>query len=275
MKEFFRKFVSNKLAAIGGIIIVIFMTLAAIAGIIAPYDPALQALDHVTEPPSKSHIFGTDEFGRDIFSRIVWGARTSLFIGISVVVIGGISGVFLGVVSGYFGGWLDMAIMRITDTLMAFPTILLALIFITILGGNMQSTILSVALASIPRFVRLSRASTLSIREREYIEAAIVIGQTDEIILFRHILPNCIAPILVLATLNIGNSIMTVSGLGFLGLGVNPETAEWGAMLSNARLYLRNTPHVAIFPGLAIAFAVLGFNLLGDGLRDVLDVRQD
>lgn len=139
----------------------------------------------------------------------------------------------------------------------------------------MQSTILSVALASIPRFVRLSRASTLSIREREYIEAAIVIGQTDEIILFRHILPNCIAPILVLATLNIGNSIMTVSGLGFLGLGVNPETAEWGAMLSNARLYLRNTPHVAIFPGLAIAFAVLGFNLLGDGLRDVLDVRQD
>ena len=273
--EFMGKFMSNKLALLGGLIIGVFIIVAVMAPVIAPYDPMLQDLEQITVPSSDKHIFGTDELGRDIFSRIVWGAQTSLFIGISVVFIGGVTGVLLGVVSGYFGGWVDMLIMRIVDTLMAFPTILLALMFVTILGGNLQSAVLSVALASVPRFVRLSRASVLSISKKEYIEAAVVIGQNSRLILWKHILPNCTAPILVLVTLNIGNSIMTISGLGFLGIGVSPETAEWGAMLSNARMFLRNAPHVAVFPGLAIAFVVLGFNLLGDGLRDVLDVRQD
>ena len=273
--DFLEKFVSNKLALLGGVIIGVFVIVAVMAPVIAPYDPMLQDLEQITAPSSEKHIFGTDELGRDIFSRIVWGAQTSLFIGISVVFLGGVTGVLLGVVSGYFGGWVDMLIMRVVDTLMAFPTILLALMFVTILGGNLQSAVLSVALASVPRFVRLSRASVLSISKKEYIEAAVVIGQKSRLILWKHILPNCTAPILVLVTLNIGNSIMTISGLGFLGIGVSPETAEWGAMLSNARMFLRNAPHVAIFPGLAIAFVVLGFNLLGDGLRDVLDVRQD
>ena len=275
MREFWEKYRANKLAMLGGVIILLFVITALGASLIAPYDPMLQDLEQITATPGDGHPFGTDELGRDIFSRIVWGAQTSLFIGISVVFIGGVIGVFLGVVAGYFGGAIDMLIMRVVDTLMAFPTILLALIFVTILGGNLRSAIISVALASIPRFVRLARASVLSVSRKEYIEAAVVIGQKNGLILWRHILPNCIAPILVLATLNIGNSIMTISGLGFLGLGVSPETAEWGAMLSNARMFLRNAPHVAVFPGIAIATVVLGFNLLGDGLRDVLDVRQD
>jgi len=268
------RFRQNKLVVVGGILVTFFVVIALASPLLTRYDPAEQHLDAVLQKPSAKHWLGTDELGRDILSRIIWGARTSLLIGVLVVVIGGTIGVAIGALSGYCGGVLDIVLMRIMDTVMAFPTLLLSLLFVAIIGIGLEGAILSVGLASIPRFSRLTRGSVLSVKEAEYVEAARVIGQSSTKILLKHILPNCLAPIVVLATLTIGNSILVVSGLGFLGLGAKPGEAEWGVMLSNARGFLRSAPHVAMFPGLAIALTVLGFNLLGDGLRDVFDVRQ-
>ena len=273
--RFVRKLLRNKLATIGGLIVLFFLVIAVLSSPLAQYDPMEQHLDAVLQKPSGQYWLGTDELGRDIMTRVLCGARTSLIIGLLVILIGGTLGVMIGSISGYCGGLLDVAIMRIMDTVMAFPTLLLSLLFVTIIGIGLEGAVFSVALASLPRFARLTRGSVLSVKEKEYVEAAHVIGQSHIKILMKHILPNCLAPIIVLSTLTIGNSILIVSGLGFLGLGAKPGAAEWGVMLSNARGFLRSAPHVAMFPGVAIALTVLGFNLLGDGIRDVFDVRQE
>jgi peptide/nickel transport system permease protein len=269
------RMMQNKLSLIGSIIVAFFFIIAALAPVFTSHDPMEQNLGAVLQKPSGKHWCGTDELGRDILSRTIYGARTSMIIGITVILISGGVGVLLGAISGYYGGIFDLLIMRVMETVMAFPTLLLALLIVAIIGTGLEGAIMSVSLASIPRFALQSRGSVLSIREKEYVEAAVVLGQGKFKILLKHILPNCAAPIIVLATLTLGNSILTVSGLGFLGVGAKPGDPEWGVMLSNARGFLRSAPHVALIPGLAIAFTVLGFNLLGDGLRDVFDVRQE
>jgi ABC-type dipeptide/oligopeptide/nickel transport systems, permease components len=271
---FWRRLFLSKLALLGAMCIGAFLLAALLAPILANYDPTQQNLQLVMALPDTHHPMGTDELGRDIFSRVLMGARTSLFIGVVSTLIGGLTGIIIGAVAGYCGGKIDIVVMRVMDTMMAFPTILLALLFVTILGVGLNSAIIAVGIASIPRFAMQVRGSVLSVKQEQFIEAAYVLGQNHFKVLFKHILPNCVAPIIVQVTLTIGNAILTVSGLGFLGLGAKPGEAEWGAMLSNARAYLSSAPHVAMFPGLAIAFTVLGFNLLGDGLRDTLDVRQ-
>ena len=273
--RFWHRFILNKLAMTGLLFIILFLLAALIAPLLVSYDPSVQNLNLVLATPDSGHVMGTDELGRDIFSRVMMGARTSLMIGVLSTLIGGFVGIFIGAVSGYWGGKLDMVVMRVMDTIMAFPTILLALLLVTILGTGLNSAIVAVGVASIPRFAMQVRGSVLSIKQEQYIEAAYVLGQKPFLVLCRHILPNCMAPIIVQITLTIGNSILTVSGLGFLGLGAKPGEAEWGAMLSNARSFLNSAPHVAMFPGIAIALTVLGFNLLGDGLRDTMDVRQN
>ena len=272
--NFFKALTKNKLAVIGLIIISMATTMALFAPLIASQDPTEQNLEFVLQTPSSQFVFGTDELGRDIFSRVVWGARSSLVVGVLVVMLGGTLGVVIGTISGYYGGLPDAILMRIMDALMSFPTILLSLLIVTIIGIGLEGAIIAVGLASIPNFARITRGSVLSVKEKEYIEAATVLGQTNWKILLKHVLPNCLAPIIVQTTLTIGNAILVIAALGFLGLGAKPGEPEWGVMLSNARGFLRSAPHIAMFPGLAIALTVLGFNLLGDGLRDVLDVKQ-
>lgn len=269
-----RKLFSNKLAVLGSVFILLFLLCAIFAPVIATHDYSVQDLMNTKMPPGGEHIFGTDALGRDIFSGIVYGARTSLLIGFCVLVIGGGLGILVGVLAGYLGGWVETVLMRIVDSLMAFPAILLALIFVSILGTGLKSAIIAVSLATVPRFARIVRSSVIKVKNNEYVAAAEVLGQSRSKILFLHILPNGIAPIIIQASLSFGQSLLIVSGLGFLGVGADPLSAEWGAMLSDARTYLMTKPHLALYPGLAIAITVLGFNLLGDGLRDALDIKN-
>lgn len=271
----FKRIVQNKMAVLGSIIVLSIIIVSLLSSFIATHDPMAMDLAHIGAMPSTEHLWGTDELGRDIFSRVTLGTQTSLKIGIAVVCMGVVFGTLIGMACGYFAGPLDAIVMKIMDALMAFPTILLALFFITILGTGTYPAIIGVGVASIPRFARLVRSSVLSIKEKEYFEAERAIGQSAVLIMARHVLPNCIGPIIVQATLTMGNSIISVAGLGFLGLGAEPGVPEWGAMLSDARSYLSSMPQIAMYPGVAIALTVLGFNLLGDGLRDVLDVKQD
>ncbi len=259
-------------AAMLGLFIIVSLALLGIfAPFLTPYDPVKQDLTHVLLPPSRSHLLGTDHLGRDILARILYGTRLSLFIGFLAVGLGLLVGVPLGIISGYYGGWLDIVIQRFVDVMLAFPSFLLALSLVSLLGVGLTNVILAVGVSTIPSFIRLTRGSVLVIREQTYIEAAKAVGAHDSAILFRHILPNTLTPVIVQATLGLGVAILMASGLGFLGLGVQPPTPEWGAMLGEGRNYIFSAPHVATFPGLAIFLAVLGFNLLGDGLRDALD----
>ena len=219
------------------------------------------------------HPLGTDELGRSILGRILYGSRVSLLIAIGVVAVGLILGVPLGLISGYYGGRVDFLIQRVTDTMLAFPGFLLALALVAVLGVGLKNTIISVGISMVPIYIRLVRGCCLTVREQIYVEAARAIGTRQGMILLRHILPNVMVPIIVQTSLGMGTAILFAAGLGFLGVGVQPPTPEWGTMLSSGRAYLFNAPHVATFPGLAIFFAVLGFNLSGDGLRDALDPR--
>ena len=272
--KFLKRLFGNKLAVIGLALISVFLIMAAFAPLIATHDYSVMDLYNVLSLPSSEHIMGTDEMGRDIFSGVIYGARTSVLIGVSVLLFGGLGGTIIGILAGFFGGKIDMFLMRIIDTLMAFPSILLALFMIAIVGSGLKGAIVAVSIATIPRFARIVRSSVLKAKKNEYVDACEVLGQSSVNILFRHILPNGMAPIIVQATLTFSEAILIISGLGFLGLGADPMSAEWGAMLSNARTYLMTKPHIAIFPGIAIAITVLGFNLLGDGLRDTLDVKE-
>ncbi len=244
-------------------------------GIAAPYihlpDPFDQDLPGALEPPSREHLLGRDELGRDLLSRVIWGGRISLVIGVVAVGIGMAGGVPLGLISGYYGGAVDMCIQRFVDTLLAFPGILLAIVLVATLGINLSNAMLAVGIASIPTYARLARGCALSLREKEFIEAARAAGCRDVFIMLRHVLPNMLSPLVVQSTLQFPSAILWAAGLGFLGLGAQPPQAEWGTMLGSARSYIRVAPHVVTFPGLAIMVVVLGFNLLGDALRDWLD----
>jgi len=250
------------------------MAALAILTPILPLDDPLKAnLARALEPPSLSNIMGTDELGRDILSRVLHGIPVSLGIAILSVVLGALVGVPLGLVSGYLGGKADNVIQRVTDSMLAFPPILLALALVAAIGVGLQNVIVAVGVSTIPVYIKLTRGQTLALREEEFVKAAILLGHSSWRIMWKHILPNVLPIIIIQSTYYLGFSILTASGLGFLGLGVQPPTPEWGAMLGSGRTYIFSAPHVSIFPGLMIFVTVIAFNLLGDGLRDVLDPR--
>ncbi len=261
--------------ALAGLFFIAFFALTAVsAPYIAPYSPVETDFNETLKPPSLAHPFGTDNFGRDVFSRVLYGARTSLLIGVFSVLIGAAGGIFLGLVGGYFGGNLDNLIMRVVDIMLTFPRILLAILLIAIIGAGMTNIMLAVGIFSIPTFARLVRSSVLVLKETEFVEAAQAVGNRSGRILYRHILPGTIGPIVVQATFLIATSIRVASGLSFLGIGVPPPTPEWGAMLADARSYIGLAPHLIMIPGFTLMVVVLAFNLLGDGLRDALDPKQ-
>ncbi|MBU5594043.1 ABC transporter permease subunit [Amphibacillus sp. MSJ-3] len=272
--DFWRKFLKNKSAVIGGIVILILILIAIIGPYFTPFDPNVQ--DHAIKltGPSSEHWFGTDHHGRDIFSRIIHGMSITLYVGFFAVLIGMTCGVTLGVISGYYGGKIDTIIMRIMDIMLAFPGIILALAIVSVLGTDLNNVIIAVGIFSIPVFARIVRGSTLAVRKLEYIDAIRALGASDLRIIFKHILPNVLSPIIVQATLSIATSILSASGLSFLGMGAQPPTPEWGAMLSDGRNYMWDAPHVATIPGLAIVIVVLAFNIFGDGLRDAFDPKM-
>lgn len=274
MKMMTNRFKKNKRAMLGLWMVLVFIVVAIFAPMIAPYDPIEQNMEIMLDPPSLKHPLGTDEFGRDMLSRIIYGAQISLAIGTVGVLIAVIFGVALGTIAGYFGGWIDSVIMRIMDIFMAFPSFLLALAIVSVLGPGMVNVMIAIGIFSIPNFSRIARSAVISIKSKEFIEATRAMGGTDTRIIMKHLIPNSISPIIVLSTMRIATAIITAAGLSFLGMGAQPPTPEWGAMLSTGREYLRVAPHVSTIPGLAIMFLVLGFNMLGDGLRDALDPKM-
>ncbi|GGE29032.1 diguanylate cyclase [Pullulanibacillus camelliae] len=271
--EALKSMISSKTSLIGLILIVLLILVALFASFLAPHDPTQGDLFSRYKSPSGAHWLGTDELGRDILSRLIYGSRISIQVGLIAVGIALVIGTFLGAISGFFGKWLDMLVMRVIDILMAFPSILLAIAIVAVMGKGLTNTMIAVGIVGIPQFARIVRSSVLSVKESEYIEAARAGGARQFRVLFRHVLPNCMAPIIVQTTLSIGTAILDAAGLSFLGLGVQPPKPEWGAMLDAGRAALQTAPWVVIFPGLAILITVLGFNLLGDGLRDAFDPR--
>jgi peptide/nickel transport system permease protein len=263
----------NRGAMAGLVVLLAEVVLAAGAPWIAPYDPIHQDLLAPLQPPSRAHPWGTDEVGRDILSRVIFGTRISLTVGLISVGIAGAGGVVLGLVSGYAGGLVGEVILRVMDLLLAFPGILLALAIVAVLGPGLFNVMIAVGIAGMPAFTRVTRAQTLAVREMDYVTGARAVGCTTGRILARYIFPNVLPPLIVLATLGLASAILTASGLSFLGLGAQPPTPEWGAMLSLGRAFLRQAWWVTTFPGLAIMLTVLAMNMLGDGLRDAVDPR--
>lgn len=272
-KEFIRKAKKQKGTIISAIFVLAFVVLAIIGPYIVPYGTTIPDYNHVLEGPSLAHLFGTDNFGRDIFSRVVAGTRISFFVGLLSVTVGAVVGSVLGLLSGYYGGIIDSIVMRIGDVLFAFPGIVLAIAIVAVLGPGLYNVIIAVAIFSMPTFARIVRANTMVLKEKVYIEAAENLGANDRNILFKHILPGSLSNIIVYFTMSFGNSILTASSLSFLGMGAQPPTPEWGVMLSNGREYIGSAWYMTFFPGLAIFLTVLAFNLLGDGLRDALDPK--
>ncbi|WHY81990.1 ABC transporter permease [Siminovitchia fortis] len=273
-KEAWRSFRKNKAALLGLGIVMFFILLAIFADLIAPYGFRETELANKHLPPSSKHWFGTDEFGRDILSRVIYGARISLRVGFLAVSGSVIVGSLLGIIAGYYGRWVDGIISRIFDILLAFPSILLAIAIVAILGPSLQNAMIAIAVINVPTFGRLLRSRVLSVKEEEYITAAKAIGMTDGRILFHHVLPNSLAPIIVQGSLSIATAIIEAAALGFLGLGAQPPTPEWGKMLADSKDFIIQAPWTVFFPGIAIMLTVLGFNLMGDGLRDALDPRM-
>ncbi|MBI5035268.1 MAG: ABC transporter permease [Chloroflexi bacterium] len=271
--DVWRRFLRRRSAVLGLMVLLVMIGASIAAPLISPSDPERQKLSQAMRPPSSEFILGTDYLGRDIFTRLLYGARWSLTIGFLAVGLGLAVGVPLGSLSGYYGGWIDLIIQRVADVLLSFPGFLLALSLVAILGVGLQNVIISVGVSAIPSFIRLVRGSVLTIRHQTYVEAAHSVGVHDGRIILLHVLPNAMAPVIVQATLNLGTAILVAAGLGFLGLGVQSPTPEWGAMLGEGRNYIFSASYMATFPGIAIFLAVLGFNLMGDGLRDALDPR--
>ncbi|TVQ37201.1 MAG: ABC transporter permease [Spirochaetaceae bacterium] len=273
LREVIRHLVRNRAAVIGLVIIGGFVFTSVFAPLFATHEPLRTELGNRLQPPSREHLLGTDELGRDLFSRMLYGGRISLNIGVISVLIGVMIGVPIGAISGYFGGRLDILTQRFIDIMIAFPGILLAIVVVTVLGVGVENVMIATGIASIPIYARLVRGSVLAIKEQSYVAAAYAAGLGDGRIIFRQILPNCLAPIIVQSTFQIATSILWAAGLGFLGLGAQAPTPEWGAILSNGRAYIRTAHHLTTYPGLAILLMVLGFNLVGDGLRDALDPK--
>ena len=272
-RDAWRRLRKNKSAMLGLIILVLLILCAVFADFIAPHPYDLQDYAHTFESPSAEHLFGTDNFGRDILSRVIHGARISLVVGFSSIITAIIVGGLLGAISGYYGGRLDNILMRAMDILMSIPGMLMAISLAAAMGPGLTNMVIAIAIADIPGYARVVRSSVLTIKDQEYIEAAQSIGASDARIILKHIIPNCIAPIIVQATLGMAGAILSASSLSFLGLGIQPPTPEWGSMLSAARQYIMNYPHICIFPGLAIMITIFALNMLGDGLRDALDPR--
>jgi peptide/nickel transport system permease protein len=256
---------------VGGTVLAAVIAVALLAPVLATHDPIANNLADRLQPPSRAHFFGTDDFGRDVWSRVVWGARVSLVVALIVVGVAAVGGAGVGVVSGYFGGRLDLVTMRVIDMMLAFPALLLALAVMAGLGSSLLNVIVAVAVAFLPRFARVQRAVALTVREREFVLAAVALGGTHLRVLARHVIPNCLAPVLVMLTVSAADAILVESSLSFLGLGVQPPAPTWGAVISDGRSFLQNAPWISGLSGAAIMVTVLGLNLLGDGLRDLLD----
>lgn len=273
--EIWRRLQKNKMAMLGLVILVMLALTAIFADVIADYDTKVIAQDikNRLQGPSMEHWCGTDEFGRDIFARLVHGSRVSLVVGLISVSISLLMGGALGAIAGYYGGRVDNVIMRIMDIFLAVPSILLAMTIVAALGTSLINVMLAIGVSGIPGYARIVRASVMSIKDQEFVEASRAIGAKSPTTIFREILPNCLAPIIVQATLSVAGAILSTASLSFIGLGVQPPSPEWGAMLSGGRNYLRDALHLTLFPGLAIVITILALNLLGDGLRDALDPR--
>ena len=268
-----QRLLRDKLAIAGLVIMIVFILTALLAPLLTPYDPIVQDLVKRRQTPSWQHPLGLDDLGRDILSRIIYGTRKSLQVGVMSVSLAIIVGALVGAVSGYLGGWGDTLVMRLMDIMLAFPSLLLAIAIVTILGPGLLNMLYAIAIVSIPAYARIVRASVLGVKAQDYILAARSLGANHKRILFRHVLPNCLTPLIVQGTLGIGTAILDAAGLSFLGLGAQPPTPEWGAMLGQGRFAVFSAPHIVVSPGIAIMLTVLGFNLLGDGLRDALDPR--
>ena len=273
MQEFWSHFLKNRLAVAGFGIVVGLLIIAISAPFLAPYDPTLQSLPDKRAKPGGKFLLGADEFGRDILSRLIYGTRVALFVGTISIAIALVFGMILGTASGFFGGVVDNLIMRILDILLAFPYLLLAIAVVSAIGPGILNTTIAVGIWAIPGFARIIRASVITIKKADYIQAARAIGASDARIIFNHIIPNFISPVIVYSTLYMANAILIEAALSFLGLGVQPPTPSWGLMVSSGRDFLLSAPHIATLPGIAIMITVLGFNLLGDGLRDSLDPK--
>ena len=273
LREIFKRLSPPPLALVGLAIVVVLVFTAVFADYIAPFGYADQDLMAAFEEPSQAHLFGTDEFGRDIFSRIIYGSRISLQVGFIAVGIAVFAGGFLGAIAGYYGGKADNLIMRAMDVLLSIPSILLAIAIAASLGPGLFNLMIAVGISSTPNYARIVRGSVLSIRNQEFVEAAKAVGSSDLRIILKHIIPNCLAPIIVQATLGVAIAILTAAGLSFIGLGIQPPIPEWGAMLSGGREYIRDYAYMTVFPGLAIMITILALNFLGDGLRDALDPK--
>ena len=279
LAEFWHYFSKNRGAVTGLVVFILLVLIAVFAPLLAPHNPDQQFRDHLLSPPfwqdggSLTFLLGTDAVGRDILSRLIHGARFSLFIGVVVVTIAMTGGILIGLISGFFRGWLDTLFMRIMDIILAFPSLLLALVLVAVLGPGLINAMIAIAIVYQPHFVRLTRASVLSEREREYVISARVAGAGVLRLMFITILPNCLAPLIVQGTLAFSNAILDAAALGFLGMGAQPPTPEWGTMLAEAREFILRAWWVVTFPGLAILITVLAINLMGDGLRDALDPK--
>jgi len=279
LAEFWYYFSENRGAVIGLVVFVLLVVVALLAPLIAPHAPNAQYRDAVLVPPfweeggRAAYLLGTDAVGRDILSRLLYGARFSLFIGVIVTTLALVGGIVVGVVAGFFRGWIDTVIMRIMDIILAFPSLLLALVLVAVLGPGLMNAMIAIALVLQPHFVRLTRAAVMAEKGREYVTAAQVAGASPFRLMFRTILPNCLAPLIVQATLSFSNAILDAAALGFLGMGAQPPTPEWGTMLAEAREFILRAWWVVTFPGLAILITVLAINLMGDGLRDALDPK--
>ncbi len=273
-RDTYRQLRKNNFAIAGFIIIIFFIILGILAPWLTPYGYEEQVLVNRLKPPSSDHWLGTDDVGRDIFTRIAFGARISLQVGFFAVSGALVFGTLLGVIAGYFGRWIDMIISRIFDILLAFPSILLAIAIVAILGASLQNALIAIAIINIPIFGRLVRSKVISLREEEFVLAAKAQGLKNGRIIFHHILPNSLAPIIVQTTLGFGTAILEAAALGFLGLGAQPPTPEWGKMLADSRDFIQLAPWTLIAPGVSIMLVVLGFNLIGDGLRDALDPKM-
>ena len=268
-----RRLKKNQVAMVSLAVLIAIILISVLAPVIAPYDYAETDKQNTLAGPSKEHWLGTDRLGRDILSRLIWGGRQSLQMGIIAVLIAAVVGVIIGSIAGYFGGWLDNLLMRILDIYQSIPMMLLCITFAAILGPSLRNAIIAIGVSMVPAFARMMRASILTVRESEYIEAAICCNATNRMIIMKNIIPNAISPIIVNITMSIGGAVLSGAGLSFIGLGVEAPMAEWGAMISDARNYIRAYPTLALYPGICIMITVLAFNLLGDGLRDALDPR--
>lgn len=269
-----RRLSRHRTALVGLAILTAFVVATALAALLFPGDANEANFEQVLQRPSSRHVLGTDQLGRDLLTRIVYGARVSFVIGILAVALSAAVGVPVGLASGYYGGAIDIAVQRLVDLLLAFPAFLLALTLISVLGVGITNVVVAVGVATMPVYIRLVRGVALSLRQQTYVEAAQALGAADSRIIRRHVLPNCLAPLIVQSTLQLGTAILAAAGLGFLGLGVKPPTPEWGTMLGEGQTYLLSSWYIATFPGMAIFLAVMAFNLLGDGLRDALDPRM-